>query len=147
MEIDQPWLPEAAEIRQGTVRLARRLRSERVGEGLSLNKLSVLGHLLRHGPMSPGELAAADHQQPQSLTRVFAELERDGLLRRVPGERDRRQSVLHLTADGRTALARDMAGRDAWLAQALGSLSETEREVLRLAARLMDRLADAPAHP
>lgn len=54
MEIDQRWLPEAAEIRQGTVRLARRLRSERVGEGLSLNKLSVLGHLLRHGPMSPG---------------------------------------------------------------------------------------------
>lgn len=92
-------------------------------------------------------MAAADHQQPQSLTRVFAELERDGLLRRVPGERDRRQSVLHLTAAGRTELSRDMAGRDAWLAEALGALSETEREVLRLAARLMDRLADAPACP
>ncbi|MED7949058.1 MarR family transcriptional regulator [Streptomyces sp. BE303] len=147
MEIDQPWLSEAAEIRQGTTRLARRLRSERAGEGLSLNKLSVLGHLLRYGPMSPGALAAADHQQPQSLTRVFAELERDGLLRRVPDERDRRQSVLHLTADGRTALAHDMAGRDAWLADALEALTETEREVLRLAARLMDRLADTADRP
>jgi DNA-binding MarR family transcriptional regulator len=50
--------------------------------------------------------------------------------------------VLTLTEDGRRALERDMAERDAWLATALGTLSETEREVLRLAGALMDRLAD-----
>lgn len=48
---------------------------------------------------------------------------------------DRRQSVLTLTAEGLRALERDMAERDAWLAEALGTLSETEREVLRLAGR------------
>jgi hypothetical protein len=37
-----------------------------------------------------------------------------------------------------------MARRDAWLSEALASLTETEQEVLRLAARLMDRLAETP---
>ena len=36
-----------------------------------------------------------------------------------------------------------MAERDAWLALALAELTETEREVLRLAGQLMDGLADA----
>ncbi|MFE2316991.1 hypothetical protein ACFXC8_28315 [Streptomyces sp. NPDC059441] len=50
--------------------------------------------------------------------------------------------MLTLTAEGLRALERDMAERDAWLAEALGTLSETEREVLRLAGALMDHLAE-----
>lgn len=92
--------------------------------------------------MSAGALAAADHQQPQSLTRVFAELERDGLISRVRDDRDGRQRVLQLTTAGREALSRDMAERDAWLEVALTTLTATERQVVRLAGRLMDRLAD-----
>ncbi|MFF4256043.1 MarR family winged helix-turn-helix transcriptional regulator [Streptomyces sp. NPDC001663] len=135
-------LPDAARIRRGLVRLNRRLRQER-GEGsLSPNQLSVLGHLHRHGSATPGEVAAAERQRPQSLTRVFAELEAEGLVVREPGTVDRRQSVLSLTAEGRRALERDMAERDAWLAEALASLSPTEQGVLRLAADLMERLAD-----
>lgn len=132
------------EVRQGVVRLARRLSAERPADGLSLNKSSVLGHLLRNGPMSAGSLAAADHQQPQSLTRVFAELEREGLVVRTRDDRDGRQRVLELTDKGRDALVRDMAQRDAWLDIALADLTETERQVLLLAARLMTRLADSP---
>jgi DNA-binding MarR family transcriptional regulator len=136
-----------AEIRQGVVRLARRLSAERPADGLSLNKSSVLAHLRRNGPMSAGALAAADHQQPQSLTRVFAELERDGLVSRTRDSHDGRQRMLELTEDGRKALAHDMAQRDAWLDGALDDLTETEQQVLVLAARLMNRLADSPAGP
>ncbi|MET7703161.1 MarR family transcriptional regulator [Streptomyces sp. NPDC005485] len=136
-------LCHAAQVRRGIVRLNRRLRQERGDGGLSPNQLGVLGHLHRCGPATPGEVAAAERQRPQSLTRVFAELEADGLITRGPGTEDRRQSVLTLTADGRRALERDMAERDAWLAAALGTLSETEREVLRLAGALMEQLADA----
>lgn len=125
------------------VRLARRLSAERPADGLSLNKSSVLGHLRRNGPMSAGALAAADRQQPQSLTRVFAELQRDGLISRTRDDRDGRQRLLEITEAGREALARDMAQRDAWLDTALTGLNETERQVLLLAARLMDRLADS----
>ncbi|MFB7333483.1 MarR family transcriptional regulator [Streptomyces adustus] len=137
------FLPQASQIRRGTVRLNRRLRQERGDSGLSANQLGVLGHLHRHGDATPGEVAAGERQRPQSLTRVFAELEADGLIARRPDTGDRRQSVLTLTPSGREALERDMAERDAWLAGALGTLGETEREVLRLAAVLMERLAEA----
>lgn len=123
------------------MRLNRRLRQER-GEGaFSPNQLIVLGHLHRRGPSTPGEVAAAERQRPQSLTRVFAELETAGLIVREPGTVDRRQSVLTLTAEGERALERDMAERDVWLAGALASLSTTERGVLELAGALMERLA------
>jgi DNA-binding MarR family transcriptional regulator len=132
-----------ADIRRAVTRLARRLRSERAAGALSPNQLSVLSYLYRNGPSSPGDLAAHEHQQPQSLTRVFAELAADGLVSRSRSDLDRRQSVLDITAAGRAVLERDMAGRDAWLAAALGELTATETQLLQLAAILMDRLADA----
>jgi DNA-binding MarR family transcriptional regulator len=131
----------AAEVRQAATRLVRRLRAERSPDALSLNKLSVLSNLRRHGPATAGGLAAADHQQPQSLTRVFAELQRDGLISRVRGQEDRRQAMLDITVAGTSALTRDMAERDAWLAAALTELTETERQVVRLAAGLIDQIA------
>ncbi|MGP3941444.1 MarR family winged helix-turn-helix transcriptional regulator [Streptomyces sp. 6N106] len=134
----------SAEIRQGAVRFARRLAAERPAEGLSLNKCSILGHLLRNGPMSAGALATADRQQPQSVTRVFAELQRNGLISRTRDTHDGRRQVLEITRAGREALANDLAQRDAWLDIALADLNETE-QVLLLAARLMGRLAGSPA--
>ncbi|MER7835132.1 MarR family transcriptional regulator [Streptomyces sp. NPDC096040] len=135
-------LVEAARIRRAVVRLNRRLRQERGAGSLSPNQLSVLGRLYRHGPSTPGEIAVAERQCPQSLTRVFAELEAEGLVGRAPDASDRRQSVLSLTEAGRRALEADMAQRDAWLAEAFGALSETERGVLSLAASVMERLGD-----
>jgi DNA-binding MarR family transcriptional regulator len=134
-------LSEAARIRRGVVRLNRRLRQERGDGGLSPNQLIVLGHLHRNGSATPGEVAVAERQRPQSLTRAFGELEAEGLIAREPSAVDRRRSVLTLTAAGRRALDQDMAERDVWLAGALASLSVTERGVLELAGGIMERLA------
>jgi DNA-binding MarR family transcriptional regulator len=142
MASDRPEVQAAVEIRRGVMRMARRMRSARSPGALSSNKLIVLGHLARNGPGSAGEIADAEGQRPQSLTRVFAELEETGLIVRSRDERDRRQAVLTITPAGTQALRRDLEERDVWLAGALGGLSETEREVLRVAARLMDRLAE-----
>lgn len=135
-------LADAAAIRQGTTRLARLMRSGRSAGALSINKISVLSHLRSRGPSTPGEIAAADRQQPQSLTRVFSELAQAGLIIRTVAEDDRRQSIVYLTEAGQAMLDQDLAERDAWLATAITDLSETERGVLLLAARLMDRIAD-----
>jgi len=89
----------------------------------------------------PGEIAAAERLQPQSLTRVLADLEAEGLITRERDARDRRQSVLALTAAGAQALAADMGARDRWLAEAMEELTETERQVLYLAGVLMDRIS------
>jgi DNA-binding MarR family transcriptional regulator len=130
-----------AQIRRGSSRLARRLRFERPADGLALTKLAVLAHLYREGPATPGAIAAAERLQPQSLTRVLADLVDQGLITREQDESDRRQSVLALTPQGGRALAADMGARDDWLAQAMEELSETEREVLYLAGKLMVRLS------
>lgn len=134
-------LADAARVRQGTLRLARRLQAERSSSALSGNKLSVLAYLHIHGRATAGEIVAAEHQQPQSFTRVFAELETEKLISRTPDEHDRRQSVLTITTAGLNALSRDMSERDQWLASALTGLSGTERGVLQLAGNLMEQLA------
>jgi DNA-binding MarR family transcriptional regulator len=134
----------ATELRRGTMRLGRRLRMERPEAGVPAQELGVLAHLSRRGPMTPGEIAAVERVQPQTLTRTLAELEGKGhILRQVDAE-DRRRSVLSLTDAGSEALASDMRQRDAWLSLAMaGELTPTERRLLALAADLMERLADA----
>ncbi|MFJ3820774.1 MarR family winged helix-turn-helix transcriptional regulator [Streptomyces nodosus] len=129
----------------GVLRLGSRLRHERPAGALSSNKISVLGHLRRRGPSTPGAIALVECQHPQSLTRTFAELQAEGLITRAPSEQDRRASVLAITDAGRSALAQDLAQREAWLAGAMEALTETEQQVLVLAGRLMNQLADRPA--
>ncbi|MDA0159147.1 MarR family transcriptional regulator [Solirubrobacter ginsenosidimutans] len=132
---------EVSELRRGTLRLARRLRAERPAGALSANKVLVLAHLRRVGASTPGQIAEAERQRPQSLTRTFTELESAGLITRTRSPNDRRASVLELTPEGLQALAADMADRDAWLTRALADLTDAEVDLLRIAGRLMDRLA------
>jgi DNA-binding MarR family transcriptional regulator len=124
-------------------RLGRRMRAERLPDGLPTGKLGILAHLYRSGWSTPSTMAAALHVQPQSLTRTLAALEEDGLVTRTRDATDGRQFRIALTEDGFQAMARDVNHRDAWLRDRMETeLNETEREVLRLAARLLDRLAD-----
>jgi DNA-binding MarR family transcriptional regulator len=105
-------------------------------------RLGALAFLYRSGSSTPGAMAAALRVQPQSLTRTLAALEADGLVTRVRDAADGRQSLIELTQRGYEAMARDVAYSDAWLRERMATeLNETEREVLRLAAALMDRLA------
>jgi DNA-binding MarR family transcriptional regulator len=109
-----------------------------------LTKLSVLGRLYRQGSLSAAQIAALERIQPQSLTRVLAELTEQALISRRTDASDGRRLLMDITGEGRAVLVRDMQQRDAWLASALvKELSPTERELLRLAAELMDRIADS----
>jgi len=121
-------------------RLARRLRQERDSE-LTATQLSALGTLRMHGPLTPGALAAHEKVQPPSMTRTVNCLAELGLVRREPHDTDRRQVVLHLSDEGAVLLAAERRRRDAWLAQTLRGLSTDERDVLRRAAPLLDKLA------
>ena len=133
-------------LRAGVLRLARRLRVERDRTALSNAKVAVVSHLARVGQSTPARISRDEHQQPQSLTRVFAELEADGLIDRRPDTADGRQSVLTLTEPGRAALAADMALRDRWLTDAIAGLSATELGVLALAAGIIERIGHPDEH-
>ena len=138
---------DTAIIVRGVLRLGRRLRAERAG-AVSLSALGLLSTLHRMGPMPAARLAKAERLQPQSLSRLISQLERDGLIKRRPGEQDRRTLILEITAAGRQALSRDMAARRAWLEGAMRRvLVPGEREMLAHAAVAMLRLADEGAAP
>jgi DNA-binding MarR family transcriptional regulator len=132
-------------LRAGVLRLARRLRVERDRSALSNAKIAVLSHLARVGASTPSRISRDERQQPQSLTRVFAEMEADGLIERHPDADDGRQSVLALTEGGRAALAADMELRDRWLTDAMSGLSPTEVGVLALAAGIIERIGEPGA--
>jgi DNA-binding MarR family transcriptional regulator len=134
----------ANNVRRAVSALGRRLRLERPDSSLSSTKLSVLGHLYQRGSLPAAELASLERIQPQSLTRVVAELIEEGFINRRADVKDGRRQLLDITGDGRAALMSDLQQRDAWLAKVLSQeLTVTERELLRLAAQLMERLADA----
>jgi DNA-binding MarR family transcriptional regulator len=130
----------AAELRTSVMRLARRLRRMRADTSLGLGQLAALGTLDRHGPMTPGELAAHERVQPPSMTRIVKALEETGYLTRTPHPTDGRQVVLALTAAGERMLKEDRRQREAWLAQRLRDLSAEDRELLLRAAEVLDRL-------
>jgi DNA-binding MarR family transcriptional regulator len=130
----------ASTLRVSVMRLSRRLRAERLQTDLSLNQLATLGTLDRHGPLTPREIAEHEKVQPPSMTRVLAGLEERGLILRTPHASDGRQHLVSLTADARTLLKEDRRKREAWLAQRLAELTQEERDVLRAAAPVIERL-------
>jgi DNA-binding MarR family transcriptional regulator len=138
----------ATAMRISISRLARRLRVERLGLGgtetvLSDIQLAALAALERHEAMTPGELAEHEKVQPPSMTRVIAVLEERNLVRREPHPTDRRQVILTVTAEGRDLVQRVRRRREAWLAQRLQELSETERQALRAAAPILEKISQA----
>jgi DNA-binding MarR family transcriptional regulator len=138
----------ATAMRISVSRLARRLRVERLGLGgtetvLSDIQLAALAALERHDSMTPGELAEHEKVQPPSMTRVIAVLEERGLVRREPHATDRRQVILTVTAEGKELVQRVRRRREAWLAQRLQELSPEEREILRAAAPILEKISQS----
>nr|WP_211661218.1 MarR family transcriptional regulator [Modestobacter muralis] len=123
------------------MRLSRRLRNQRVDTTVTLTHLAALSTLKRHGPMSPGELAAHERVQPPSMTRVVVALESQGLVTRTPHATDGRQVVIGLTPAAEELLTEEVRAREAWLSGQLQQLTAEQREVLRQAAVIMDELA------
>jgi DNA-binding MarR family transcriptional regulator len=123
------------------LRLARRLRAQRRDVGLTLSQLSVLALLGRSGPMTLGDLAAAEQVRPPSMTRTVASLVELRMVDRSPSPNDGRQFVVSVTPAGRDLLAADRARREAWLADRLRDVSAADRDVLRRAVMILDELA------
>lgn len=129
-------------ILRAVLGLGRRLRAERPPGSASLAAIGILASLHRLGPVPAVRLAEEERLQPQSLTRILAQLERDGLIARSPSPEDRRELTIRLTPPGREMLAADIDARRRWLEGAAAAvLADHERAVLRAAADAMLKLA------
>lgn len=134
----------ASTLRISVMRLSRRLRNERdASYDLSAGQLAVLGTLWRRGPLSIGDLAAAEKVQPPSMTRTVTCLCERGLLRRDPHAADKRLVVVSLTEAADAVLAESRRRKDAWLTRRLHELTAAERQALREAAPILERLSQA----
>jgi DNA-binding MarR family transcriptional regulator len=136
----------ALRLRASASHLSRQLRAALPANGISVAKLSVLGHLHRLGPLTPSDLARRERVKLQTLTRLLCELEADEWLLRRAHPRDARQTILSLTRSGVKALSADVHRREASLVAAIAStLSADEQSQLLSACELIDRVADAVA--
>ena len=93
--------------------------------------------------MTPGELADVEKVQPPSMTRTVAGLELRGLVLRTPHPADRRQVLLTVTEEADQMLRADRRRRDAWLSQRMSELTLEDRDKLRAAAEVLERLANS----
>jgi DNA-binding MarR family transcriptional regulator len=138
----------ATALRISVSRLARRLRAQRAGTGLteavlSETQLAALSALEVHHAMTPGELAEHEKVQPPSMTRVIAVLTERNLVAKSPHLTDRRQVVLTVTEEGRAVVQRVRRRKDAWLDRRLAELTEAERATLQAAVPILEKLSQS----
>lgn len=148
-ELSPDALKAANALRRSVAALTRRLRRLRADHDLSPSKLLLLGRLALTGQkFTAAELAETEGLKPQSLTRVVADLDARGLLRRERSGVDRRAILLEITREGRDLLVADARRQNRWLAEAMvKALTPAERDVLLVAAQLLDRLSEEPPAP
>ena len=132
----------ASELRVSAFRFLRRLRSEHPNGTGGYSQMSVLIRIHRFGPTTLSALAAADGITPQSMARTVGDLVDEGLLAREPDPNEGRLILPSLTDRGTQKIDTLQSQRDGWLAVTmLARLSPEEREMLRVASRLLDRLS------
>lgn len=110
---------------------------------VTLTHLAAMSTLDYHGALTPGELAAHEKVQPPSMTRVLAALEHKGLIARRPHPTDGRQVLVELTPAGRQLCRDEVRMREAWLSRRVSELSKEDREVLRQAVEVIERLVES----
>ena len=71
----------------------------------------------------------------------MSNLEAAGLVRRIQHETDKRHVLVDLTDAARELIAANRRRRDEWLQTKLKTLTPEERDILRKAAPVLERLA------
>lgn len=132
----------AARLRLSVARLARRLRRE-TGPDVTASQHSALHTIGRLGPLTLGDLSAAERVRPPTMTKIVASLEDGGFVTRAVDPADRRVAHVATTPLGDRFLEASHHRRDAFLASGLRSLSADERDVLERTCELLERLADS----
>ncbi|MEO5534243.1 MAG: MarR family transcriptional regulator [Pseudolysinimonas sp.] len=131
------------ELRLVLQRLARRIRINRAVGDLGDSQLSVLFHLDRLGPQTPGDLAILERVTPPSMNRTVNGLEEGGHVVRAKSVDDARKVLVDLTPSAHDLLVDVRAQRTAWFSQHLAALEASERSRLDAVIPILRKLADS----
>jgi DNA-binding MarR family transcriptional regulator len=130
----------ADRLHSAAIHLLRQLRREDARTGLSGPRLSALSVVVFAGPLTLGELAAAEQVKPPTMTRLVRALEAQRLVVRELDETDGRVVRLRATAKGRTLMAAGRARRVRALARGLERLDAEELTALHGATVVLQRV-------
>ncbi|SFI79336.1 DNA-binding transcriptional regulator, MarR family [Amycolatopsis regifaucium] len=124
--------------------IQRRLTADGIG-GTRFNDGVVFQHVLA-GPLSISALAGRMGVTQQAASKVVAELERRGLLRRVPDPADARTRWLHLTETAERAVEGARKHRAALEKELTAEFGEERvADARELLARIVDRYGEPEA--
>jgi len=137
-------LERVARLRATVMRLSRRMRQQASG-GVTPSQLALLGSLERHGPLTLGEVAAAERVQPPSITRSARALEDAGLIARSIVAEDRRAARVELTPKGRRLIQAIRNERTAWLARMVADLPARQAADLWRGLEALEHLVEGQA--
>jgi DNA-binding MarR family transcriptional regulator len=135
-------LEMATSLRIAVQRLSRQLNSSATAEGLTPTQASVLALVANRSPVSPAEIGRAEGINPTMVSRIVSRLDELGLVRRVSNPRDLRGVIIEITPSGLETQARIKAQRARVVADALGRISEAERQAVRDAIPAINALVD-----
>lgn len=130
----------ADQLHSSAIHLLRQLRKEDDASGLSAPRLSALSVVVFGGPLTLGQLAAAEQVRPPTMTRIVTGLEKDGLVQRIGDARDRRLTRIQATVKGQTVLAAGRARRVEKLSAAVRSLGGSELAELTRGVQLLKQI-------
>ena len=126
-------------LRFSIARLARLLRQQDT-TGLTPTASAMLATIARTGPLTLGELAAAEQVAPPTITKVVGRLEAAGLIERVRDTDDRRICRVVISAEGRRQIELNRSRRTAWLTEQLAALPAEDRDRLAEAVAVLEHL-------
>lgn len=131
------------ELRVLIQKVARRIRAERGGEGVTDTQLGVLWQLESGGRCTPGVLADRERVSPPSMNRTVNALEAAGYVRRTPSDQDARQVWVSLTPAGDELIAETRRLRTIWFHRQLETLADDERAALEAVRPVLRKLAES----
>ena len=130
----------ADRLHSAAIHLLRRLRKQDDQAGIGASRLSALSVAVFAGPVTMGQLAAAEQVSAPTMTRLIAAMARDGLVAREDDAVDGRVVWIRATAKGSRILHDARRRRVAALAADLARLDRAELRLLARAAEIVERL-------
>jgi DNA-binding MarR family transcriptional regulator len=129
----------ADRLHSAAIHLLRRVQRVDEASGLGPAKLSALSVVVFRGPLSLGELAAAEQVRPPTMTRIVDGLQELGLVRKESPSEDRRRIRISATQLGRKVLDDARRRRIGLLVERLRELPDEDVALLERAAELMEQ--------
>jgi DNA-binding MarR family transcriptional regulator len=130
----------ADRLHSAAIHLLRRVRRQDTAMGEGPARLSALSVLVFGGPMSLGQLAAAEQVKPPTMTRIVTGLEKAKLAERVSDPADARRLQIRATPRGVRLMQRGRRARIEYLARHLRTLSQNELATMGEAVAILQRV-------